>query len=211
MINNSKVKPSIDVFSDKDVNVFNDIHLNHINISVYPRTVEHAEKEILQFLNQNIHLKLKGNHKHIIQTFTDYLTAEGLPDGFLLNDFSHLLKLFEKITQATSFRVFFSIIETDMCRKFHTDANYLRLLCTYYGPGTLWLPDGVVNGSGEANKKNVKNSRLIQQANTGDVILLKGALYPNAKGVLHRSPSIEKTKEKRLLLRIDINESLNLI
>ena len=45
--------------------------------------------------------------------------------------------------------------------------------------------------------------------NAGDVVLLKGALYPGANPILHRSPSIEELGKVRLLLRIDTNSFLN--
>ena len=43
----------------------------------------------------------------------------------------------------------------------------------------------------------------------GDIVILKGALYPESKAIIHRSPTIEETGKKRLLLRIDTNESVN--
>ena len=100
-----------------------------------------------------------------------------------------------------------------MCRKFHTDINDLRLLCTYIGPGTLWLPDEAVDlkalQKGGDEQALVVDEQQIQQVSTGDVVILKGALYPEANPILHRSPSIEESGEKRLLLRIDTNEFLN--
>ncbi len=97
-----------------------------------------------------------------------------------------------------------------MCQRFHTDFNYLRLLCTYKGPATLWLPekgaDRMAHYSGKDNDSIVKNSDLIQQANTGDVLVLKGGMYPNAKAIIHRSPPIQTQGQKRLLLRIDMEQ-----
>ena len=54
----------------------------------------------------------------------------------------------------------------------------------------------------------VKDPKLIQQADTGDVLILKGARYPKAKAIIHKSPNIEGTNQKRLLLRIDIDQTL---
>ena len=50
-------------------------------------------------------------------------------------------------------------------------------------------------------------------AQTGAVAVLKGAIYPqkNTNAVVHRSPAIEETSEKRLLLRIDTNDFLGSI
>ena len=40
---------------------------------------------------------------------------------------------------------------TDGCRRFHIDHTHLRLLCTYRGPGTEWLPEGQVDRVAQAN------------------------------------------------------------
>lgn len=45
----------------------------------------------------------------------------------------------------------------------------------------------------------------IQQAGTGDIVILKGALYPDGHAIMHRSPTIEEMGAARLLLRIDTN------
>ena len=117
------------------------------------------------------------------------------------------------MTQASSFRLLLTTVNTDMCRKFHTDINDLRLLCTYIGPGTLWLPDEIVDGkalqAGKEDTEIVIDAQQIQQVPTGDVVILKGALYAGANPILHRSPSIKEHGEKRFLLRIDTNEFLN--
>lgn len=169
----------------------------------------------MYFLNQDIQLKAQGTVEHIIKTFKGNFLRQGFLQSHLLNDFAILLKAFETTSKSTHFKVLFSSIETDMCSRFHTDMNELRLLSTYYGPGTLWLPEKAENRnayhSGESNKEIIQDSKLIQQANTGDVLILKGALYSNAKAVIHRSPSIQKKGQKRLLLRIDMTKPLKSI
>ena len=210
----STIKSFANASIGRDIEVLNDIHQDHINISIYERGFQPMSDEILQFLTQqDIQLKLTGDVEGLIQGFSDSLAEEDLPHDFFLSDFSALLKSFEEITQAKVFRVFFATIKTDMCRRFHTDVNKLRLLCTYAGPGTLWLPEEAIDryahNSGKTNEEIVTDPQLIQQANTGDVVILKGALYPNAKAAMHRSPSIEEANEKRLMLRIDIHEPLN--
>lgn len=210
MTTNFKINSFRNLSSGKDINILHDIRRDEINISIYQRKIKHLGEEIMYFLNQDIQLKIQGTSENIIEQFKSYCIKEGFLESHLLSDFSTLLHLFEEISKATHFKVFFSTIETDMCRRFHTDVNVLRLLCTYHGPATLWLPEEAENRtayhSGENNKEIIQSPTLVQQANTGDVLILKGALYPNAKAVIHRSPSIEKNKVKRLLLRIDINK-----
>ncbi len=123
----------------------------------------------------------------------------------LFEDISILLTHFKKTTKASAFSLMLATIKNNMCRKFHTDVNDLRLLCTYSGRGTLWAPDVAI----EKDQQDVSiNKAYIQEVKTGDFCILKGALYPNAEPILHKSPAIEKDNEIRLLLRIDTNTFL---
>jgi len=149
----------------------------------------------------------------VVSTLHDFFN-DHLPEGVsLLSDISKLLGIFEAITKAQSFRLFLATVKTNMCRKFHTDVNSIRLLCTYTGQGTLWLPDEALDQmalrSVRKNQDIDPDQKYIQQVRTGDVVLLKGALYPDGHPIMHRSPSIEESGEHRLLLRIDTNEFLN--
>ncbi|MEO0341714.1 MAG: DUF1826 domain-containing protein, partial [Bacteroidota bacterium] len=110
--------------------------------------------------------------------------------------------------------LFLATVATSMCRKLHTDVNDLRLLCTYIGPGTVWVPDEAINQEAlqarKSNEEIVSDEKLIQQVDTGDVVILKGALYPNAQPIMHRSPSLDQVGSTRLLLRIDTNSMANI-
>ena len=93
--------------------------------------------------------------------------------------------------------------------------NDLRMLCTYSGPGTLWLKEDNIDRealhASTDNEPIALDERMIQQVRTGDLVILKGAIYPKegTKAAVHRSPAIEESGERRLLLRIDTNEFLN--
>jgi len=191
------------------------IHLNSKNIAIYQRDIKFLSKELDQITEQSVECRASGTIKEISTALNTYFTNELPEHKILLDDILNLLGLFEQVTKSSSFRILLATVNTNMCRKFHTDINDLRLLCTYVGQGTCWLPDEAVNQKalkpGSGNQEIVKNEEQIQQVRTGDVVLLKGALYPKANPILHRSPSIEKNGEKRLLLRIDTNEFLNFL
>lgn len=187
------------------------IHSNEINIAVYNRDISTFSKQIETALNQAIEVRVSGDIETIVQTIEKKLKDLKL----LKSDLISLLHIFKDITKANSFRLLLATVNTNMCRKFHTDINDLRLLCTYAGPGTLWLEDDNVNRKaldtcGDA-ECIVLDETKIQQAKTGSVVILKGAIYPieGTKAIVHRSPTIEETSERRLLLRIDTNEFLN--
>ena len=125
------------------------------------------------------------------------------------------MEKFADICQNTNLTISFGIVDTDMCRRFHTDMYELRMLCTYAGQGTMWLSDDNINyealNSRGGNDEIVLRREDIKQVNTGDVALIKGALHPNSKvgGLVHRSPTIEKLNQKRLVLRVDSNSLLD--
>ena len=126
----------------------------------------------------------------------------------LVNDISTCCELFVKITGAQTIRLSLKVINNDACRKFHIDGYTYRLLCSYYGPGTEWVYNENVNrkylGLGE-NNQIIKDWSAIQRINTFDIAILKGELphQRNGKGIVHRSPPIQHTHDKRLVLRID--------
>ena len=89
------------------------------------------------------------------------------------------------------------------------------MLCTYSGPGTLWLSEKNLNREAldylKSNNSIVVNDDFINQVSTGSVAILKGGLYPRkgTKAIVHRSPNSQESQQKRLLLRIDTNELFN--
>ncbi len=96
----------------------------------------------------------------------------------------------------------------DVCCRFHADNTQLRLLCTYRGPGTEWLPDAqvdrVAQGSGAANDDIIRFGEPSEFAPFW-VGILKGNNYPGNKGhgLVHRSPSIAGSGQIRVLFCLD--------
>jgi len=103
-----------------------------------------------------------------------------------------------------------------MCPKFHVDKVPCRLVTTYQGAATEWLPHQAVNreklGAGSNGKADsesglYKNQNDIQQLNCGEVALLKGESWQGNEnaGLVHRSPSLA-VDEHRLLLTLDFSD-----
>ncbi len=106
-----------------------------------------------------------------------------------------------------------TILDSAMCPRFHVDRVPCRLVTTYKGVATQWLPHSLINRSAlgvRAVKDAQDQSGLyqskddIQQLTEGDVALLKGELWPGNEnaGLVHRSPAVS-VGEKRLLLTLD--------
>ncbi len=108
------------------------------------------------------------------------------------------------------------VVTSDKCRRFHADYKALRAVCTYAGPSTQWVEDAAVDrvaieDRSEATPMDVQNSRIvrsasaIRQASEGDVVLLKGDSFHAREGLgaVHRSPPIEASGLRRLVLTLD--------
>ena len=101
------------------------------------------------------------------------------------------------------------VVADDACSKFHVDGYRLRLFTSYLGPGTEWLPEDAVNrhALGTTNEQIVKKPTRFQCMGTGHVGILKGEI-PNqdqyVQGIVHRSPPLQGTGHRRLILRVDI-------
>lgn len=92
------------------------------------------------------------------------------------------------------------ILAEPMCPRFHVDNVPLRLLTTYAGPGTEWLPLQASKGVDLRTAQPPVDN--IQHLQAGDVALLKGEKWQGNEGagLMHRSPP---GQQGRLLLSLD--------
>lgn len=99
-------------------------------------------------------------------------------------------------------------ITGNACRLFHPDRVPFRLVCTYAGPGTQWLPEDACNrpGIGQGNNDLIcRDWSRVQSLRPFWAGLMKGDLWPGAadnSGVVHRSPPVAGG-QWRLFLSID--------
>ena len=188
--------------------VLANIHESKINIAIFKREINALQEELDKVIKRGIALSITGDANAVSNSLDGSKDLTHCP--LLKQDIKDLLHLFSEVSQSRTFRLFLATIENDMCRKFHTDVNDLRMLCTYKGPGTLWLAEGHMDHEevGNGDEETFIHPDRIRQAETGDVVILKGAIYPRegTQAILHRSPSIEESKEKRILLRFDTEQ-----
>ena len=198
-------------FCGNDPKFLETIHQEEVSIAIYQRDIESLKKEVSIAVQKDLAYKASGEVDEIFTQLKDFFEKVLPQCDALLNDIIWVLNQFNAVAQADSYRLLFSTVNSNMCKKFHTDINTLRLLCTYAGPGTLWVSE---DGKGtkteyRRGQEVVIKEEQIQQAGTGHVLILKGALYPEGNPAIHRSPSIEESGDKRLLLRLDTNSFLN--
>ena len=194
-------------------NDLKNIFKNEINVAIQNRDISHLSNEINNLLKLDINIKLKGNAKTIFKEINNLIDSD--VNTLVLKDIEYLLLLFSELTNSQDLHLYLATINTNMCRRFHADNNDLRLLCTYSGPGTIWLTQNNINlkalNSYKSNESIVIDKSKIQQAKTGSVVILKGSKFHKTSNnaAVHKSPSIENLNQKRLLLRLDTDRFLN--
>ncbi len=101
------------------------------------------------------------------------------------------------------------LLTAAMCPRFHCDNLPVRLVTTYVGPGSEWLPENAINRAGlgaptPSRPEIINDPTAIQRLQAGDIALIKGSGWVGCEehGLVHRSPSLDEG-QKRLLLTID--------
>lgn len=119
----------------------------------------------------------------------------GLGDLPLLlgDDITQLANRFAALMAVPTVRGRLEGITTNACRKIHSDNTDVRLITTYSGPGTEYIPLDTAPEVGS-----------LERIPTGWVALFKGrAFNPDHPFCLHRSPPAGDMAVSRLVLVID--------
>ena len=208
---NTKKHYSISNDISKISNIFN----REINISIWKRNLNsnilHAS-EILLLKNSDLQFSELVNKNFSIDFLVDKIGADKKLIPFY-EDIQYLTKLFCELFDIKDAWLRIDAIDKPMCPRFHADHLKCRLVTTYYGPGTQWLPNSLVN----RNKLGHGNNGLaddisglfskksdIENLDVGDIGLLKGEAWVNNEGLglVHRSPHTDSIY-KRLYVTID--------
>lgn len=137
-----------------------------------------------------------------------YILDESDKKTELINFVKTLISHYADITDAPEMGVSLEKVKGDMCKYFHCDLNHMRLVYSLIGSGTLWTKEDNLRreflGKG-MNEAVIIDQEKIYQVPSKTVTLLKGQAHPTAHGkaVVHASPKISSTQEKRILLRIE--------
>ena len=122
--------------------------------------------------------------------------------NWLIDDVLEHSKLIVSLTGTPTLRVRLDVVDDDCCPKFHVDDVRLRLVTTYRGPGTEWIPPRLAARFVDGRLPPADTVRHLAR---GEVAVLRGGrgATPERPGVLHRSPPIAGTGVVRLFLAID--------
>lgn len=196
--------------------VLNEIDNDNINIAIWQRSIS---KDLQQSVKQYLISKPNLEYKQLIsvkEALTDVTELLGSTQPCALsNDIADLVKTFGGLFDLKQVSLRLTALDRTMCPRFHTDNVPCRLLTTYQGTATQWLPYSLVN----YKKLGMENNGLpddqsglyqtnddIRQLACGDVALLKGKLWPGKSNIalVHRSPT-PINGEPRLLLALDFD------
>ena len=131
----------------------------------------------------------------------------------LSEDITQLVDIFCGLFELERAGLRLTALDHAMCPRFHVDRVPCRLVTTYRGSATQWLPHHLVDrsklGAGNQGKPDEQSglfekATAIQQLSQGDVALLKGERWERNEGagVVHRSPQLANNA-RRLLLTLD--------
>ncbi len=194
---------------DKQPTVLSDIYQSEINIAIWQREKQFSIKEFLALnptFQKEMILTPQDALSRISESFNNNMTEVSEDIALLVDMFCYLFEL-----KQVGMRL--KVLDKAMCPKFHVDKVPCRLVTTYQGTATQWLPHELVdqtklgwgcNGLPDNESGLYQSESDIQRLDCGDVALLKGTLWEGNEnaGLVHRSPELI-TNEKRLILTLD--------
>ncbi len=194
--------------------VLTDIYYDHINIAIWQRTFDRELAEAVSlFVNNNLGIKKSYNlspdkaYEQLERSLGD------VAESALLQDLANLVDMFCCLFDLGSAGLRLAVLDKAMCPRFHVDQVPCRLVTTYQGTATDWLPNDVVDrsklgrgshGLSDSESGLYRQSEEIHQLKSGDIALLKGERWEGNenRGLVHRSPAIPEDGP-RLLVTLD--------
>lgn len=193
--------------------VLTDIYHDDCNIVVWQRQLApELQQEVSVLLQSNdslqtsLSLSPQSAHGSILRSIGG--------SAKLADDIAELVDMFCQLFETDVAGLRLTALEEPMCPRFHVDRVPCRLVTTYLGPATEWLPHHRVDrsrlGRGNDGRPDEHSGlypdrRDVNQASSGEVLLLKGEGWEGNEGagLVHRSPHIP-AGGKRLLLTLDL-------
>jgi len=194
--------------------IFTDIYQEDVNIVTWQRDLTQSLKNsVSDFLvsKPEFQTSLTVTPQ---SAFSDIQQVIGSSEqGELVENIAELVDIFCSLFEISHTGLRLTALDRAMCPKFHVDRVPSRLVTTYQGVATEWLPHQVVdrtklgigsNGLPDSESGIYQHHDDIQQLDCGDVALLKGELWDknDNAGLVHRSPALS-AGENRLLLTLD--------
>ena len=196
-------------------NVLTDIYLEKVNIAIWQRKLSPTlSRSIADFLKvkPRFNASMNVSAQSVLINISDAL---GTGMNELSESIAEIVEMFCCLFELERVGLRLTVVDSAMCPKFHVDKVPCRLITTFQGIGTEWLPHELGNreklGHGSNGKPDhesgiYQNQSDIQQLNCGDVALLKGERWEGNEnaGLIHRSPTLPDD-QPRLVLTLDFS------
>jgi len=131
--------------------------------------------------------------------FDASMTPATMPARALADDVAMLARCFAALARTDAVDVRLEAVSGDSCWKFHRDRVAIRLLATYLGPGTQWVPE---SAAGAALDRQRAYAGPLGQLPRFAVGVFRGCDGDTETGMLHRSPPVAGSGVVRLLLAV---------
>lgn len=198
-----------------DVSAMSEIYREDINIAIWQRQLNNvlslAAKHIVA-TNPRLQLSSIVTPSGVKKLLSSEVGV-GPESECLCKDMEDLVIMFCYLFDLKEAGLRIRVLDEAMCPRFHVDKVPCRLVTTYCGSATQWLPNHLVrrnmlgsSNQGSSSKKSAvfENNESIRELRPGHVALLKGESWFNntGGGLVHRSPSSDKS-QGRLLMTLD--------
>ena len=204
------------ISKSRDPSILANIYKEEVNIAVWQREVSTSlEQAAASFIEHNpaFQTSMTASTDNALPALIEELGNHHI-GKILSEDIAQVVDMFCCLFELKRVGLRLTVLSRAMCPKFHVDRVPCRLVTTYQGTGTQWLPSAVLdrtklghgNGGLPDNESGLYTSSAdIQQMLAGDIALLKGELWEGNEGLglVHRSPNID---QPRLLLTLDFSE-----
>ena len=202
-----------------NLDTLGDIYQEDTNMVIWKRELDNAiQKAANVIIDTNPSLEIS----RVVSpddTYAEIRNALGLSENasIISKDVANLVDMFCTLFDLKQVGLRLAVLDRAMCPRFHVDRVPCRLLTTYLGVATEWLPHhnadrsrlGIGNQGKPDEESGIMNSdKDIKYLNQGDVALLKGEAWEGNEGagLIHRSPKLNSNSQ-RLLLTIDFIDS----
>ena len=200
-----------------DPAVLADIFDEKVNIATWQRTLSNELRDAVSQLvatRPNLVVSMSVAPDSAYDNVRELLDTQGR--CVLSEDVAELVTMFCYLLGIKRAGLRLAVLDKAMCPKFHVDRVPCRLITTYQGAGTEWLPHAEVDrtklGQGSAGQPDHKSGvylspEAIEHLRCGDVALMKGELWEGNEGagLVHRSPAITN-ETSRLMLSLDVSD-----
>lgn len=195
--------------------IFSSIYQQETHIVIWQRSLSTSlsqSAETILYTKPSLEISMVLSPRDAFETLQKAL-GPSQASAVLSRDIAQLVDMFCSLFEQNRAVIRLSALDRTMCPRFHVDWVPCRLITTYQGVATEWLPHNVADrsklGTGNMGKPDelsglFDSSSDIQQLNCGDIALLKGEIWENNEGagLIHRSPQLSGGN-RRLLLTID--------